>query len=194
MIRIFLPLICAALGFAIASCTQSQGPFGAAEAPASARPASNGTAAAAMPSPGQSSPASHDVLASTPLERRASTLIGMPVVSAKGNALGDVKDIIFDRRGRATHLVVAFGARLTAVPWDAALASIKKDRMVLDDAKLQGAPSFTPHSWPNLDDPTWSAATDIYWRRAVRPAIAAHAGMPIDSTSRQRAHRTRDGN
>lgn len=194
MIRIFLPLICAALGFAIASCSQSVGPFAAAGAHASASSASSGTAAAAMPSPGQSSSTSADAPATTPLERRASTLIGMPVVSEKGSALGEVKDIIFDRRGRATHLVVAFGKRLTALPWDAAMAIIRKGRMVLEDAKLQGAPSFTPASWPDLDDPTWSAATDIYWRKAVQAAIAAHPGKPIDSPSRQRERRTRDGN
>jgi len=149
-----------------------------------------------------------------PAERRASTLIGMPVVASDGSALGEVKDIIFDRQGRATHLVIAYGAepetgpaeipddgksaagpggKLTAMPWDAALASIKDGRLVLEDAKLQGAPSFTPDAWPNLDDPAWSATTDSYWRKAVRAAIAAHPGNPIDSTARQRGRPARDG-
>jgi hypothetical protein len=64
---------------------------------------------------------------------------------------------------------------------------------VLDDAdKLQGAPSFTPDGWPNLDDPSWSAVSDSYWRKAVRAAIAAHPGAPIDPTARQRGRPTRD--
>lgn len=138
----------------------------------------------------------------------------MAVVSAQGSSLGEVKDIIFDRQGRATHMVIAYAAepqpnpgalpndvaatptpdgKLTAMPWDAAMASIKGGQLVLDSAQLQGAPSFTPDTWPNLDDPAWSATADAYWRKAVRAAIAAHPGAPIDSTSRQRARPTRDG-
>jgi sporulation protein YlmC with PRC-barrel domain len=149
-----------------------------------------------------------------PAERRASTLIGMPVVSADGNPTGEVKDIIFDRQGRATHLVIAYAGapevgpgetpdegkspsssdgKLTVIPWDAALASMKDGRLVLDGAKLQDAPSFTPDAWPNLDDPSWSAAADAYWRKAVRAAIAAHPGNPVDSTARQRGRRSREG-
>lgn len=142
-------------------------------------------------------------------------MIGMPVIAADGSTLGEVKDIIFDRQGRATHLVIAYGTepdtgpaeipddgkppasspagKLTAMPWDAALASIKDGRLVLEGAKLQGAPSFAPDAWPNLDNPTWSATTDTYWRKAVRAAIAAHPGNPIDSTARQRGRPGRDG-
>jgi len=243
MIRIFLPLICAALGLAAASCNQSEGPPApAAEAPASPPQPSPGAASAAMTSsadpalandPGQApadqapppeaaptTPASQaadatsDAPTSTPTERRASTLIGMSVVGTDGTSLGDVKDIIFDRQGRATHLVIAYGTqpqenpgalpsdgeaapagdgKLTAMPWDAAMASIKGGQLVLDSARLQAAPSFTPGTWPNLDDPDWSVTADAYWRKAVRAAIAAHPGAPIDSTSRTRARPNRDG-
>ncbi|MBW4052106.1 MAG: PRC-barrel domain containing protein [Proteobacteria bacterium] len=260
MIRIFLPLICAALGFATASCSQTQGPLTpAAEAPVS-RGAAHGAASAAMvnhfpelppasserasegqddvsaapsnrdassDSPASSDPpppaarsvadTSADAPAAPQVERRASTLIGMPVVSADGNPLGEVKDIIFDRQGGATHLVISYrtepqgpqalspgaaGAttspsygsdrKLTAIPWDAAMASVKDGQLVLGGATLHGAPSFTPEEWPNLDDPAWSDATDAYWRRAVRAAIAEHPGTPIDPTSRSRA-RSRGG-
>jgi hypothetical protein len=135
-------------------------------------------------------------------------------VSTDGSPLGEVKDIIFDRQGRATHLVLAYhsqsdsapgdspgdsrpapspDAKLTAMPWDAAVASMKDDHLVLDGSKLQDAPSFTPDTWPNLDDPAWSAPADTYWRNAVRAAIAAHPGAPIDSTDRQRGRRSRTG-
>ena len=277
MIRIILPLVCAALGLAAASCSQSGDPFATAEAPASAHRPPHGAASAAMASPpnspqapAASSPAAAsqtsadtaqsptatsdltpsdqvppdqvpqdqvpsldeapppataqvaspstaepapDVPTSTQAERRASTLIGMPVVSPDGSPLGDVRDIVFDRLGRATHLVIAYGTapdagpgdltdapkpspgsdgKLTAMPWDAAAASIKDGRVVLDGTKLQAAPSFTPQAWPNLEDPGWSGTADAYWRKAVRAAIAAHPGTPIDSTTRQRGRRSRD--
>jgi sporulation protein YlmC with PRC-barrel domain len=233
MIRIFLPLICAALGFAAASCSQSEGPLApATEAPASPPQPSHGAASAAMTSPADSAQANQtsssdaasttsappsaadanpDAPTSTPTERRASTLIGMPVVATDGSSLGDLKDIIFDRQGRATHLVVAYGTepqtspgalpnegeaasdgKLTAMPWDAAMASIKGGQLVLDSAQLQAAPSFTQGTWPDLDDPAWSAAADAYWRKAVQAAIEAHPGAPIDSPSRERARPDRD--
>lgn len=235
MIRIFLPLICAALGLVAASCSQSDEPFTPAEAPALPHPAAHGAASAAMANPPASqqelaaeeasasgSPASAsqptadakpDVPTTAAAERRASTLIGISVVSADGSPLGNVKDIIFDRQGRATHVVIAYGiepgssgelpddgkpapspdGKLTAMPWDAAMASIKDERLVLDGTTLQDAPSFTPDAWPNLDDPSWSAVGDAYWRKAVRAAIVAHPGNPIDSTTRQRGRRARDG-
>ena len=243
MTRNLLPLICAALGLAAASCSQSDGPFAPAEAPASPQPTSHGSASAAMASPGlgatqpADSPSDQDPLpgeappppaagsqsaadaspnapTTASAERRASTLIGLPVVSADGSPLGAVKDIVFDRQGRATHVVIAYGSpsqanseeipndggtpsiadgKLTAMPWDAAMATMKNGRLVLDDAQLNGAPSFTAEAWPNLDDPSWSAATDAYWRKTVQAAIAAHPGAPIDSTARQRERRSRDG-
>jgi sporulation protein YlmC with PRC-barrel domain len=177
------------------------------QAPSSDAPSTTATSQSAAE-------ANPDAPTNTPTERRASTLIGMAVVSTAGSSLGNVKDIIFDRQGRATHLVIAYATtpqanpgalpndvegapaadgKLTAMPWDAAMASIKGGQLVLDSAQLQGAPSFTPDAWPNLDDPAWSATADAYWRRAVRAAIAAHPGAPIDSTSRQRARPTRDG-
>jgi PRC-barrel domain len=237
MIRILLPLVCAALGFAAASCSQSEGPLATPVSPAAAAsPAVHGTAAAAIASqseasapdadasatsdpqgsPGQSvSDPDPDAPARAPVGRRASTLIGMPVESADGSPLGTVEDIILNPHGQATHLVIAYradasaasademppgvkaagaGRRLTAMPWDAAMATLEDGHLVLDSAKLQGAPSFTPGAWPDLDDPAWSAAADTYWRKAVRAAIAAHPGTPIDSTSRGRARPTRDGN
>jgi len=209
MIRIFLPLLCAALGLATAACGQSGGPFGPAETAGS----SPGSAAAAMASPpdpaSAAEPASPgeaqavDPASSTLAGHRASTLIGMPVVSADGSPLGEVKDIIFDSQGRATHVVIADetpsadGAsnpdeKLVAVPWETALAHISDDHLVLDSAHLASAPSFTPAAWPNLDDPAWSVTADAYWRKVAVPPVTAHGSNPVDSTARQRGRRTRD--
>ncbi|HTX05088.1 MAG TPA: PRC-barrel domain-containing protein [Steroidobacteraceae bacterium] len=148
-----------------------------------------------------------------PAERRASSLIGMPVVSADGSPLGEVKDIILDSQGRATHVVIAYqtqsqagpaeipegkpesgaDSKLVAVPWDTIIARITDDRVVLDGANLQGAPSFAPGEWPDLADPTWSSTADAYWRKVARPPAAAHRSTPIDSTARLRARPPRDG-
>jgi sporulation protein YlmC with PRC-barrel domain len=138
----------------------------------------------------------------------------MAVVATDGASLGKVKDIVFDRQGRATHIVIAYGpqpqtkpaalpndgvaapaahGKLTAMPWDAAMASVKGGQLVLDRAQLQSAPSFAPGNGHNLDDPDWNANADAYWRKAVQEAIEAHPGAPIDSPSRSRNRPDRDG-
>lgn len=221
MMRIFLPLLCSMLGLAAASCSQSDGPFGPADSAASAPALSQGAAAAAManpPDPSQTdappsdgSPSGSQPEAPTGTEassaaaaRRASMVIGMPVVSADGSPLGEVKDIIFDSQGRATHVVIDYAAqtqaggsspdgRLVAVPWDTAAARMTDGHLVLDGSNLQGAPSFKPEEWPDLDNPTWSATADAYWRKVALPPLAAHRSLPIDSTTRRRARPTRDG-
>lgn len=220
MMRIFLPLLCSMLGLAAASCSQSDGPFGPADSAASARALSQGAAAASMASPPDPSqtdapPAEGSPSGSQPeaptgtasgaaAARRASMVIGMPVVSAEGSPLGEVKDIIFDSLGRATHVVIAYAAqtqagasspdgRLVAVPWDTAAARITDGHLVLDASNLQGAPSFKPEEWPDLDNPTWSATADAYWRKVALPPLAAHRSLPIDSMARRRARPTRDG-
>jgi sporulation protein YlmC with PRC-barrel domain len=212
MIRIFLPLLCAVLGLATAACGPSGGPFGPADSAGSAPD----SAAAAMASPPDArsgaEPASSaaaqagtDPASDAPAGHRASTLIGMPVVSADGSPLGEVKDIILDSQGHATHVVIADempapdGAsnpdgKLVAVPWETALAHISDDHLVLDGAHLAGAPSFTPEAWPNLDDPAWSVTADAYWRKVAVPPATVHRSNPVDSTARQRGRRTRDAN
>jgi len=137
----------------------------------------------------------------------------MPVVSADGTALGEVKDILLDPQGRATHVLIAYQAqsqtgpaeipegklesaadrRLAAVPWEMFIAHVTDGQLVLDAASLQSAPSFAPGAWPDLADPAWSATADAYWRKVARPPAAAHRGTPIDSTARLRARPTRDG-
>lgn len=207
MIRIFLPLLCAVLGLATAACGQSGGPFG----PADSTGSSSDSAAAAMASPSDAgsgaAPAAAQAGADPSSEalagHRASTLIGMPVVSADGSPLGEVKDIIFDSQGRATHVVIANETpsadggsnpdeKLVAMPWATALAHISDEHLVLDSAQLASAPSFTPEAWPNLDDPAWSVTADAYWRKLAVPPAAVRGGNPVDSTARQRGRRTRD--
>lgn len=300
MIRIFLPLICAALGLAATSCSQSEGPFAPTEPSASPQSASHDAASASMassvhaaqadgaprdpPSQGnaatgtdpavpviaQSSPksalpsaspgpaadqASSEATSSTDqavsadqaasaastadqtpsppsdqtspsappttgaaatnrvAERRASTVIGMPVISLDGRSIGRVKDIIFDAQGRATHVVIAYDTepaagpeeipegkprsaadgKMAALPWDTAVARINAGKLVLDGTKLQSAPSFTADEWPNLQDPAWSANADAYWRKVAPPPASARRSAEIDSTARLRARPTRDG-
>ena len=157
-----MPPLCAALGLMLSACSPQGADFmpGASRAPAA--PAS----ATQTPAPG-------------PLAaRRASTLISMPVQSDAGQPLGTIEDIVFSARGRATHVIVNSAGKRVAIPWRIAMPRIHSGILVLNQARLGGAPSFTPDTWPDVSDPSWSAAADAYWT------------TPVDSMSRSR---TRSG-
>lgn len=161
MLRACMPPLCAALGL-LTACSQQGSDFlsGASQAPA---------APTSTPQPAPQGPLA---------ARRASTLVSMPVQSHAGQPLGTIQDIVFDSRGRATHLVINDSGRLVPIPWRIAVANIHSGILVLSQKRLNDAPGFTSGAWPDVSDPSWSASADAYWT------------IPIDSTSRSRARPT----
>jgi len=128
---------------------------------------------------------------------RATQLVGMSVESVTGEPLAQVRDIILDRKGVATHLVLAYGgtlgvgATLLAVPWSAATAVTDGKRLVLSRVRLLAAPTFEGGKWPDQTNPAWSAAVDRYWQGhdAARPTGAPDAQI---DTHRSRERPERD--
>jgi sporulation protein YlmC with PRC-barrel domain len=163
-LRSCTPLLCA-VGLVLSACSQQGSDFLSGPPPP-----------AALPTPSAPAPQGpHAAL-------RASTLITMPVESRSGRMLGRIRDIVFNPNGngRATHIIIACdkGGRLVAIPWWTAVADIHHGALVLQAARLEGAPGFDPGNWPDLTDSSWSDSADDYWT------------VPIDSTSRSRARPT----
>ena len=85
-------------------------------------------------------------------KHRASQIIGMQVQTPAGKSVGKVTDILIDDSGTISQLVVdrqsAAGgqSRLVSVPWSEAGSMIKGDALVLDQAKLDQAPSVATGS------------------------------------------------
>lgn len=79
---------------------------------------------------------------------RASKIIGMKVQTPSGESVGEVKDIVIDDNGRISQLIVdrasKAGARsgLVSVPWSTASSMIKGSALVMEQARLDEAPSF----------------------------------------------------
>jgi hypothetical protein len=125
-----------------------------------------------------------------PSPLRASAVIGMPVQSFTGELIGEVKDIILDNNGTATHVVLTYGGafgiggKLVAVPWPAAAAMLSGSRLVVDRLRLQRAPTFPDNKWPDLANRGWSAEADRYWQGAS--SARAPSGNDVDSPDRSR--------
>ena len=100
------------------------------------------------------------------------TLVGNDVYNQKDEDLGDIKEIMLDMRsGRIGYAVLSFGGflglgeKLFAVPWDALKLDTQNKRFVLNVEKdrLDKAPGFDRHEWPNMADPTWEKDIHAYY-------------------------------
>lgn len=126
---------------------------------------------------------------------RATQIVGMSVESVTGETLGQVKDIVLNSKGAATHLVVSYGgalgvgATLVAVPWSQATAMMDGHRIVMSRLQLMNAPTFADNEWPDLSRPGWSAAADRYWRSL---GAASNSMAEVDTTLRSRERPERD--
>lgn len=111
---------------------------------------------------------------------RASKVIGTNVEDANGNKIGDIKDVVLDRKsGQVAYAVVDFGGWLGmgdkyfAVPWKA-LKSGDNDRYVLNTSKdaLKKAPGFDKDHWPDMASANWNRENaqaynqKPYWEQA----------------------------
>ena len=86
-------------------------------------------------------------------EWRMANYIGKPIVNASGEKIGDVSDVLFDRTGRITTVVIGvggflgLGAKQVAIPFEAVTYREQDgDREItvpLSKEALQAAPDYT---------------------------------------------------
>lgn len=103
----------------------------------------------------------------------ADTLIGNNVCNERGDALGEIKEIMLDvQAGRVSYAVMSFGGflgmgkKLFAVPWQALkLDTINKCFILdVDKDRLEDAPGFDPDHWPDMADQAWVEEVEAYYR------------------------------
>lgn len=101
----------------------------------------------------------------------ASSIIGTNVVNPKGDSLGNIKDIVIDRRtGRVAYAVVSFGGflsvgeKLFAIPFKALKYNWDENEYVLDASKeqLEEAPGFDEDNWPTMSE-QWNRDVHNYY-------------------------------
>jgi sporulation protein YlmC with PRC-barrel domain len=105
--------------------------------------------------------------------QKATAVIGTDIVNAKGDNLGEVKDVVIDpSTGRVAYAVVAFGGflsmgeKLFAVPFNALNYNDDKNEYVLNMSKerLEKAPGFDADHWPMMDDEKWNRDVYAYYQ------------------------------
>jgi len=102
----------------------------------------------------------------------ASTLLGHPVLKARGVEVGHIEEIMLDlKSGQIAWAVLSFsgfpgnGNKRFPVPWDALQIDPGERNFVLDvDRKtLEGAPEFDEHNWPDMADPAFGRFVHDYY-------------------------------
>jgi hypothetical protein len=79
-------------------------------------------------------------------------IIGTRVKNAAGKDIGEIDQLLIDRNGKATHVVIGVGGvagigeKKVVVPWSelkfASVAEGKKNAITMDEAKLESAPRY----------------------------------------------------
>jgi sporulation protein YlmC with PRC-barrel domain len=104
----------------------------------------------------------------------AATLDGDKVLSAEGNDIGRIKDIMLDvRSGRIAYAVLSSGGflgigdKLLAIPWSALTLDADRKCFLLDmpTESVKNAPGFDKDHWPSMADATWATSVHQYYGR-----------------------------
>jgi sporulation protein YlmC with PRC-barrel domain len=103
-----------------------------------------------------------------------STFAGLTVISADGQDVGRVLEIMADLRdGRIAYAVLAEGEflgtalTLRAIPWSALTFDIDNEcfRLSTSAQQITDAPAFDGDNWPSMADTAWRQRIHKYYNR-----------------------------
>src|SRR5690349_3632051 len=104
----------------------------------------------------------------------ADTLDGDKVLSADGDDIGKIKDIMLDvRSGRVAYAVLSSGGflgmgdTLRALPWNALTLDTdqKVFRVDITADRIKSEPGFNKDNWPSMADVSWGTSLHQYYNR-----------------------------
>ncbi|HEX4884019.1 MAG TPA: PRC-barrel domain-containing protein [Casimicrobiaceae bacterium] len=105
-------------------------------------------------------------------QMRVSELIGKNVTNAKGEGVGEIKDLVIDTTsGKVQYAVLSFGGflgmgdKLFAYPLEKFERMSERGKLVLnvDKEKMKSAPGFDDKSWPNFSTATYRGEVDKFY-------------------------------
>jgi len=104
----------------------------------------------------------------------AATLDGDKVISADGEHVGKISDIMLDvRGGRIAYAVLSeggflgMGTTLHAIPWSALTLDTAEKcfRVDIEAQRIKDDPGFDKDHWPSMADSAWGTQLHEYYHR-----------------------------
>ncbi|MBN3760544.1 PRC-barrel domain-containing protein [Burkholderia sp. Ac-20365] len=104
----------------------------------------------------------------------ASSLEGTKVITADGEHVGKISDIMLDvRSGRIAYAVLSeggflgMGTALHAIPWSALTLNVDEKVLLvgLMADEIKNSPGFDKDHWPSMADPQWGSSVHEYYRQ-----------------------------
>jgi hypothetical protein len=95
---------------------------------------------------------------------KGSELVGAAVVSDTQVPLGKVVDVVFDARNKPEFVVISSEGKSVAVPYSVASEMKSADKIVMERAKLQGAPKVKEGEWLKQSG-NWKGESTRYWNQ-----------------------------
>ena len=118
----------------------------------------------------------------------ADTLDGNKVITADGEHVGKISDIMLDvRSGRIAYAVLSeggflgMGNTLHAIPWNAlTLDTVEKCfRVDIAAQRIKDDPGFDKDHWPSMADATWGTQLHQYYNRRPYWSQANTGDLPL---------------
>jgi sporulation protein YlmC with PRC-barrel domain len=107
---------------------------------------------------------------------RTSEIQGRNVQNPQGEDLGQVNDLVFDKEGNISYLILSrggvmgVGADLVPVPWKEDKITIQEDNVILsmDRQKLDQAPSFSSGEWDQMSQQEFQQRVHGYYEKDMQ--------------------------
>ncbi len=119
---------------------------------------------------------------------RASTLSGKNVQDAKGNKIGEIKDISFNQRGDVFAFVNVGNSKWAVVPWQVVNPSTAKGNgnvtLNATAQQVKAGPAVSEKQWGSLDNPQFVQGCYTYYN-IQSPNATGGASSPGGSSQGQ---------
>ncbi len=102
---------------------------------------------------------------------RVSEIQGMTVLTAQGQKIGKIDELVIGTDGMVKYAILSHGGvlgigdRLIPIPWKAVKQGKDEKTLIVNISKesLEKAPSFDPKEWPNFTEPDWRKRVEVHY-------------------------------
>lgn len=114
----------------------------------------------------------------------SSQIMGATVETPQGEPIGQVVDVMSSGQGQEpSYVVISADGKNTVVPYSAISMMMKNNRIVMDQSRLQSAPTVEQGEWRDDPNGSWKMQADQYWGQGRMRSASPETGTESGSGS-----------